>query len=225
MVDVTFTSKRHVKLLCGILPGEGQNGQLATRVLRQEAGDVQHLTVDHHPAVRLGVVLRNVCQSHASATTAASRGRSCSGRRGGRVHLVLVRAASQLGALHRASQPSAGDRAQVHILHVGAQHVLGSCLTGHAAEHHAVQQGVASQAVVAVHSARHLAGSVQARDWQVVGADACRVGVNEEAAHAVVDHGRDDGNVEGLVLHGIARDDVVEELLAAARLATGLAQC
>ena len=38
----------------------------------------------------------------------------------------------------------------------------------------------------------------------------------------VVDDGGDDGDVERLGLHGGARDDVVVELLAGARLAAGL---
>ena len=74
-------------------------------------------------------------------------------------------------------------------------------------------------------AARHLAGRVEAGDRLVVAADARGVLVDQEAAHAVVDHRRDDGHVEGLVLHGRAGDDVVEELLPAARLAAGLAGC
>ena len=216
-------AKCHVELLRGVLAGEGEDGQLATRVLRQEAGDVQHLAIDHDPAVRLGVVLGNIGKGHAPATaaTVCHRRGTCGGRRGS-VHLVLVGAAGQLGALHGASQASASDVFQVHILHVRTQHVLGSCLAGHAAEHHAVQQGVATQAVVAVHAAGDLASSIQARDRLVVRADARGVRVDEQAAHAVVNHRRDDGYVERLVLHGIARDDVVEELFAAARLAAGL---
>ena len=43
-----------------------------------------------------------------------------------------------------------------------------------------------------------------------------------EPTHAVVDHGSNDRHVEGLGRHLGAIDDVVEELLAAARLAAGL---
>ena len=43
-----------------------------------------------------------------------------------------------------------------------------------------------------------------------------------EPTHAVVDHRSDDRHVEGFGGHLRAIDDVVEELLAAARLAAGL---
>ena len=42
-LDVTSASERHVELLRGILSGEGEDSELATGVLRQEAGDVKHL--------------------------------------------------------------------------------------------------------------------------------------------------------------------------------------
>ena len=162
----------------------------------------------------------------ASQTATHDDGLCCGDRRcaclRGCVHLVLVRAAGQFRALDGTCQPSASNLLEVHVLHVFAQHVLRGRPARHAAKDHAVQQGIAAQAVVAVDAARHLAGGVESRDCLVVGTDARGVLVDQQAAHAVVDHRRDDGHVEGLLLHGRAGDDVVEELLPAARLAAGL---
>ena len=67
-----IAAKWHVELLRGILSSEGEDGQLAARVIRQEASDIKHLTIDHHPAVRLGVVLGDFRQGDSAATAAAS---------------------------------------------------------------------------------------------------------------------------------------------------------
>mmetsp|Transcript_70927 Transcript_70927/g.188595 ORF Transcript_70927/g.188595 Transcript_70927/m.188595 type:complete len:403 (+) Transcript_70927:249-1457(+) len=116
----------------------------------------------------------------------------------------------------------AGARARAELV-VLAEHVLAGRLGGHTAEHDAVQQGVAAQAVVAMDAAGNLAGGVQARDGLAgLGGDDCGVGVDLEAAHAVVDDRRDDRDVEGLGLHLVGGEDVVVELLAAAGLAAGL---
>ena len=48
-----------------------------------------------------------------------------------------------------------------------------------------------------------------------------RIHIDFEATHAIMDHGRDDGDIEWLGLQCAARDDVVEALLARASLATG----
>ena len=53
--SVSHASEAHVELLRGVLAREGQNRQLATRVLRQEGGHVQHLAIHHHPAVALAL--------------------------------------------------------------------------------------------------------------------------------------------------------------------------
>merc|ERR1719160_1234749 len=40
----------HVELLRGVLPGKGDDGKLATRVVLQEVSDIEHLAVQNHPA-------------------------------------------------------------------------------------------------------------------------------------------------------------------------------
>ena len=47
----------HVELLGRVLAGEGDDGEHAARVVRQELRDVEHIAVHGHPAVLLGVVL------------------------------------------------------------------------------------------------------------------------------------------------------------------------
>merc|ERR1719356_812570 len=105
---------------------------------------------------------------------------------------------------------------------VGAKGVLAGRLARHASEDHAIEQGVAPQAVVAMDAARSLAGDVEAGDHLTGLVDALGVHGALQAAHAIVDHRGDDSHVEGLLGHRGAVDDVVVELLAAARLAAGL---
>merc|ERR1719498_698150 len=102
-----------------------------------------------------------------------------------------------------------------------AEDVLAGRLPGHAAEDHAVEQGVATEPVVAVDATRDLTSGVEARDL-APGAHNLRILSDLETAHAVVDHWGDDRHVEGLRGHCGTRDDVVVELLPAARLASGL---
>mmetsp|Transcript_108467 Transcript_108467/g.282961 ORF Transcript_108467/g.282961 Transcript_108467/m.282961 type:complete len:405 (-) Transcript_108467:355-1569(-) len=114
------------------------------------------------------------------------------------------------------------DGAQL-VLAVRTERVLARGLGSDAAEDDAVQQGVPAQAVVAMDAASHLARGVQARDrLAALRVQHRGVDVHLQAAHAVVDDGGDDGDVERLGLHGGAWDDVVVELLAGARLAAGL---
>mmetsp|Transcript_123636 Transcript_123636/g.332066 ORF Transcript_123636/g.332066 Transcript_123636/m.332066 type:complete len:279 (+) Transcript_123636:392-1228(+) len=110
---------------------------------------------------------------------------------------------------------------QVHLLHVAAEHVLSAVPGRHAAEDHAVQQRVATQAVVAVHAARELPGGIEALDDARRLEDA-RLGVDLQATHAIVDHRRDDRHVERLGGDLRAGNDIVVELLARAGLAAGL---
>jgi len=105
---------------------------------------------------------------------------------------------------------------------VVAEHPLARSLRGDAAEDHAVQQRVAAKTVVAVHAAGNLASRVQARDGLALLVQHGGVAVDLKATHAVVDHGCDDGDIEGLALHSAARDHIVVELFAAARLAADL---
>merc|ERR1712066_52370 len=41
----------HVELLCSILSCEGQDSELATWMLREEIGHIQHLSTNDHPAI------------------------------------------------------------------------------------------------------------------------------------------------------------------------------
>jgi len=190
----------HVELLRSILSGEGQDSQFSPRVVAQETGHIQNLAINHHPAICLAVVLGHICHADATAaTTAVGDGRRCRNRR--RIHLVLVAAAGQFGGLHGTGQATTSELPQVHVLQVCPQHVLRRSLARHSAEDHTVQQRIATQAVVAVHAACHLASSIEPGDGFVVGPNAGAVRVNQQATHAVVDHWCDDGHVERLVLH------------------------
>merc|ERR1719444_733136 len=71
-------------------------------------------------------------------------------------------------------------------------------------------------------TAGHLSSGVKPRNCLAVGSDARGIHIDLETTHAVVDYRRDDGHVEGLALHRGPWDDVVVELLPAARLAAGL---
>ena len=113
-------------------------------------------------------------------------------------------------------------RARLELL-TSTEGELASGLASNSAKHDAVQQRVTTQAVVAVDATSRLASNVKSRN------DLARLLVNAlcvhgalEPTHAVVDHGSNDRHVEGLGRHLGAIDDVVEELLAAARLAAGL---
>ena len=86
-----------------------------------------------------------------------------------------------------------------------------------AAEDHAIQQGVAPQAVVAVDTTCNLSSGIQSNAGLPLGIHDQRVGINFQTTHAVVDHRRDDGKVEGLRLHCRCSNDVVVELLARAK--------
>mmetsp|Transcript_21924 Transcript_21924/g.59890 ORF Transcript_21924/g.59890 Transcript_21924/m.59890 type:complete len:226 (+) Transcript_21924:439-1116(+) len=131
----------HVELRSGVLASEGQDGKLTTRVLGEEAGDIQHVAVQDNPAVFLRVVLRHVLQLVAAGLLLLRR--CCPGRSlacAALVHTVLVRATSEAGARHSASQASTGQFGKGRLLHVGAQHELAACLPCNAAKDHAVQQ-------------------------------------------------------------------------------------
>jgi len=94
-------------------------------------------------------------------------------------------------------------------------------LASNATEHDAIQQGIATEAVVAMDTASDLTCSVEARNGLAIAVDHCRVRIDLQTTHAVMDHWCDDGHVERLGLEGRAWDDVVVELLARSCLATG----
>ena len=49
----------------------------------------------------------------------------------------------------------------------------------------------------------------------------CRIHIEFDATHAIMDHGRDAGDIEWLGLQCGAREEIVEELLARVSLSTG----
>jgi len=213
----------HVELLSRIPAREGQDRELAARVIREELGDVEHLAVDDHPTIGLGSVLGDLLQGIATTTTTAHNCRtSLSASTTRLVHAVLIGASRELGALHSSSETSAREIGQRDVLHVCTQDVLGAMLAGNTSEDDAIQQGVPAQTVVAVHTASDLASGVETGDGLATRVHDRGVHVDLQTTHAIVDHGRDDRDVEGLALERGARDDVVVELLAGARLARGL---
>merc|ERR1719210_2716681 len=62
----------HVELRSSILACEGQDGELAARVLRQNRSHVQHTVVEDNPAVTLRSVLCNLLHREATATTSTA---------------------------------------------------------------------------------------------------------------------------------------------------------
>merc|ERR1719162_2657369 len=103
---------------------------------------------------------------------------------------------------------------------VSSGDVRGCSLARNTSVDDAVEQGVTTQAVVAVDAARCLTSNVQAWDHTCLG-DALGILCALQASHAVVDHRGDDGDVEWLSSNLGALKDVVVELLAAASWATG----
>mmetsp|Transcript_126763 Transcript_126763/g.364584 ORF Transcript_126763/g.364584 Transcript_126763/m.364584 type:complete len:245 (-) Transcript_126763:719-1453(-) len=73
-----------------------------------------------------------------------------------------------------------------------------------------------------MHAARDLAGGIQALNRLTVSREDVGVNIDLQAAHAVVDHWRDDRHIKRLRLHLRPGDDVVVELFTRPRLAAGL---
>merc|ERR1719183_2502312 len=122
---------------------------------------------------------------------------------------------------HSASELLQLLRLRAHLeLAIRAEGELASSLACDATIDDAVQQGVAAQAVVAVDAAGCLARHVKPWDHARLG-DAFGVDGALQPSHAVMYHGRDDGNVERLRGNLGAIDDIMIELLAAASRAAG----
>merc|ERR1712127_1134446 len=141
----------HVELFGCILACEGQDGQLASWVIREEVGHIQHLPRNHDPTIALGGVLGHLLQGISTTTTAFLLLRRLTCWSSGLVHAVLVRAARELRTLDCSRQPAAGQCDERGFLHSGAEHVLCTMLASDASEHHAIQQRVATEAIVAMH--------------------------------------------------------------------------
>jgi len=87
-----------------------------------------------------------------------------------------------------------GHRAWLELL-ILSEGELAGCLASHTAKDHAVQQRVATQAVVAVNAASSLTCHVETRDDLSRLVDAFGIYGAFQTAHAVVNHGGDDGNL------------------------------
>merc|ERR1719281_2113193 len=88
------------------------------------------------------------------------------------------------------------------VLAVLTEHPLRAVAARHAAEDHAVEQRVATEAVVAVHTARDLARRVQTTDHTARGALDLTLRVDLQPTHAVVDGRRDDRDAVRVIERG-----------------------
>merc|ERR1719210_991148 len=102
------------------------------------------------------------------------------------------------------------------FLHVGTQHVLSSVPAGDAPEDNAIQQGIASQSVVAMDTSCNFSSGIEPADALPLGIHDQRIAIDFQTTHTVVDHRRDDSNVEWLFLHCRPRNYVVVEFLSRA---------
>merc|ERR1719310_1487700 len=106
-----------------------------------------------------------------AASTTCSHGSSTASLRG-RVEVVLVGASRELGTLDFTCQATARKLLERGRLHIAPEDVLGGRLARNAAEHHAVEQGVAAETIVTVDATSDLASSVEARDELASAVDA-----------------------------------------------------
>merc|ERR1719210_1291218 len=105
------------------------------------------------------------------------------------------------------------------FLHVGTQHVLSSVPAGDAPEDNAIQQGIATQSVVAMDTSCNFSSGIEPTDAFPLCIHDQRIAIDLQTTHAVVDHRRDDSNVERLLRHCRPRNYVVVELLSRASFA------
>jgi len=180
-------------------------------------------------------VLRNLLHGQAAAATARLGFLlllclRCLGHRAGCarlrvpgfVHFVLVRPARILGSYYLSCQASGRNVFERCRLDHAAHLVGKSCFSRNPAVHDAVEQRVTTETVVTVHSAHHLTGGIQTRNYFAILIHDLGTSRNLETTHAVVDHRCNDRDVELLSGHGRARNDVVEEFLTGVRLSTRL---
>mmetsp|Transcript_150851 Transcript_150851/g.366389 ORF Transcript_150851/g.366389 Transcript_150851/m.366389 type:complete len:222 (-) Transcript_150851:774-1439(-) len=209
----------HIKFRSSIFACESEDRKLTAGVLGKELGHVQHAVMEDDPAIALGVMLCNLLLCVAASARGflpCGRGRIiCLCNRAALVHAVLIRTASVFGGLHRTGKAAAGQLSERCLLQVVTQHVLCASLACNTTKNHTIQQGVAAEAVVAMHAPSNLTRSVQAGD----GLTALRryhrgVDIDLQTAHAIVDNWCDDGNIEGLSFDLRAINAVVVKLLA-----------
>merc|ERR1712048_717492 len=95
---------------------------------------------------------------------------------------------------------------RVHAeLAVGTSHVLRCRAASYTAEDDTIKERIASKAIVSMHAASSFA-----------------IHCSLKTSHAVMDHWRNNGDIESLALYCRPRDDVMEELFATSSLAAWL---
>lgn len=217
---------QHVEFFGGVATSVDQDGLLASRVVLQELGHVQHLAVDDDPAVVVLVVLGDLFQ--AVLLVAVSGGGSVGGLLRGlnvlfdgqssaSALLVVPRELERelvLGGQHshlQVASVAANAVARLVVAQVAEQVARGSG-SGNATEDDAAEQRTATETVSAVDSTSDFTGSEEAGNGVFVGVvQDLALGVDLQATHAEVQHGRDDADVE-LVVH--LEGQVVEVFLA-----------
>merc|ERR1719330_443226 len=93
-------------------------------------------------------------------------------------------------------------------------------LSGHTSEHDAIQQGIPTKTIVAMDTTCHLTSGIQSGDGPAIAGHNSGIHIDFQASHAIMDHWRDDCDIEWFTLHGGTWDDVVVELFPRACLAT-----
>merc|ERR1719265_433081 len=192
----------HVELFCCIFSTKSQDCELAAWVIFEKLSHIQHLTRNNDPTAFLCGVLCNLCHCEATATATALLFlgsllycTSCLGI----IHIVLVGATRELGSLNFACQATTSQLNQVHLLNIISQDVLGGSLTCNSAEHHAIQQRVSSETIIAVHTTSNLTCTVETFDcFASLCTHYATFCVNFKSAHAVVNDRSDNCNVERL---------------------------
>eukprot|EP00756_Hemistasia_phaeocysticola_P022336 Hpha_TRINITY_DN15828_c0_g2::TRINITY_DN15828_c0_g2_i1::g.188137::m.188137 len=229
----------HVELLTRVLTRVQHDRLLATRVLVEERGHAQDLSVHRHPAVILGGVLRHLSK-RVLLLRPLRRGRGsgllavvplavevvlrvaldlrvAGGPLGGGCALTEVDGDALRGGVHAEVHCAASTAAA--LLEAAVEEAGGSGGARDAAEHDAVQQGGPTQAVQPVDTARGLTTAVESGDNLTVLGQDLSIHRHLEAAHAVVDDGGDDGDVEGVVGldGGVVEDGLSEGALPGGR--------
>jgi len=177
----------HEELLSGITTSEEEDSLLATRVLIEEAGDIQDHTVDNAPAVLLGVVLSNLLSSVDLESLTIL------------LHSLLLSS----GGGDRSSRSRSGDGStslESTGVDVGElrEEETSSSATSDATENDAVKERRTTETVSTVGSTHHLTSSEETSHG-ASGALNLSVGVDLDTTHAVVGNRGDDGDVEGVL--------------------------
>ena len=111
-----------------------------------------------------------------------------------------------------------GDFVQGFLTLFSKTDVLSASFASLTTEDNALEKGVASQTVVAVHTAGGFAGDVKTGDGATIRFHARTVFIDFHTSHTIMDDGGDDGDEEFLGSDGAAGDDILEEFLSDAGL-------